>query len=161
MNLPTFTSSSSSSTTTTSSFSTTVVSDAHDPTTVQPKLTTFQKFMLACGEEPPTLLNNNKQKSRRVLINEELKVFKVAVAEFNLVVEPSVTSAIDFWKRNKDRLPILTHLAKIHLSASGTSVPSESAFSISAYIGRKERARLSGKNLAYSVFLKDKVLIDD
>lgn len=129
---------------------------------VRLKLTTFQKFMLACGEELPTLLDNNntKQKSRRILINEELKVFKVAVAEFNLTVEPSVSSAILFWKRNKDRLPMLTHLAKLHLSACGTSVPSESAFSISAYTGRKERARLSGKNLAYTVFLKDKVLND-
>lgn len=117
--------------------------------------------MLACGEELPTLLDNSKQKSRRILINEELKVFKVAAAEFNLTVEPTAMSAIIFWKRNKDRLPIMTHLAKIHLSACGTSVPSESAFSISAYTARKQRARLSGKNLAYTVFLKDKVLTDN
>lgn len=80
--------------------------------------------------------------------------------EFNVLFEPSASSAIQFWKLNKDRFPLLSHLAKIHLTACATSVPSESAFSISAFVARKERARLSGQNLAYTVFLKDKVLVD-
>ena len=127
----------------------------------QRKASTFSEFMLACGEEESTLLDSSRQKSKRIMINEEIKYFKLAVQEYNLLFEPSTLSAINFWKLYKDRLPLLTHLAKIHLSASGTSVPSESAFSISSYIARKERSRLSGKNLAYSVFLKDKVLIDN
>jgi hypothetical protein len=125
------------------------------------KSSTFDDFIMACGEEESTLLDTTKPKSKRIHINEELKYFKLVVQEFNLTVKPSVTSAIQFWKLHKDRLPLLTHLAKIHLAACATSVPSESAFSISAYVARKERARLSGKNLAYTVFLKDKVLIDN
>ena len=133
---------------------------AQNSTSIQRKVSTFDEFILACGEEQPTLMDASRQKSKRILINEEIKYFKLAVQEFNLAIKPSTSSSIIFWKLNKDRLPLLTHLAKIHLSACGTSVPSEAAFSISAYTARKERARLSGKNLAYSVFLKDKVLID-
>ncbi len=48
-------------------------------------------------------------------------------------------------------------MAQCYLSASATSVPSESAFSVSAHYGRKERSRLSAENLAMSVFLKDKL----
>ena len=39
----------------------------------------------------------------------------------------------------------------------GTSVKAESAFSISAYYARKQRARLSADNLCFCVFLKDKL----
>ncbi|CAF4664639.1 unnamed protein product, partial [Rotaria sp. Silwood2] len=55
------------------------------------------------------------------------------------------------------QLPLLSNLAKVHLVACGSSVPSESAFSCSAFVARKERSRLSPENLAYSVFLKDKL----
>ena len=118
--------------------------------------------MAACGEDDDIAgANNGKEKSKRISINEELKFYKLAVQEINLAVTPSTSSAVQFWKLNKERFPMLSHLAKIHLTASATSVPSESAFSISAYVARKERARLSGQNLAYTVFLKDKVLIDN
>jgi hypothetical protein len=128
---------------------------------LQQKVSTFDDFISACGEDQPTLMDVSRQKSKRILINEEIKYFKLAAQEFHLSIKPSPSSSITFWKIYKDRLPLLTHLAKIHLSACGTSVPSEAAFSISAYTARKERARLSGENLAYSVFLKDKVLIDN
>jgi len=86
-----------------------------------------------------------------------LKFFKTAVQEFNVHNKPSTMSAINFWKIYHVQLPHLFHLAKVHLVACSTSVPSESAFSVSAYTARKERARLSPENLCYSVFLKDKL----
>ena len=86
----------------------------------QRNASTFSEFMLAYGEEEPTLLDASRQKSKRIMINEEIKYFKLAVQEYNLLFEPSTSSAINFWKLYKDRLPLLTHLAKIHLSASGT-----------------------------------------
>lgn len=78
----------------------------------------------------------------------------------NVTVKRFAQSAVQFWKIHRHRLPLLTYLVKIHLIACATSVPSESAFSSSAFVARKERARNSGQNLAYAVFLKDKVLID-
>ncbi|CAM4832117.1 unnamed protein product [Rotaria magnacalcarata] len=70
----------------------------------------------------------------------------------------SSIDALTFWKVNGDQMPLLKEMAQVYLSTPGTSVPSESAFSTSAYIGRKERARLSPENLSYTVFLKDKLL---
>ena len=55
------------------------------------------------------------------------------------------------------QLPLLSNLAKVHLVACDSSVPSESAFSCSAYVACKERSHLSTENLAYTVFLKDKL----
>ncbi|CAF1437369.1 unnamed protein product [Adineta ricciae] len=62
-----------------------------------------------------------------------------------------------FWKIYGIDLPVLSEMARCYLSAPATSVQSESAFSISAHYGRKERSRLSPDNLAMSVFLKDKL----
>ncbi|CAF1274288.1 unnamed protein product [Rotaria magnacalcarata] len=72
-------------------------------------------------------------------------------------MQPSTVSALFFWKFHYVHLPLLLNLAKVHLDACGTSVPSESAFSCSAFVARKERSRLSPENLSYSVFLKDKL----
>ncbi|CAF1237657.1 unnamed protein product [Adineta ricciae] len=65
--------------------------------------------------------------------------------------------AVSFWRKHGEQMPLLKALAQQYLATPGTSVPSESAFSTSAYVGRKERARLSPENLSYTVFLKDKL----
>ncbi|CAF3371112.1 unnamed protein product [Rotaria sp. Silwood2] len=117
----------------------------------------FDEFVAACGEEDNMLVGNVKERSRRICINEELKQFKLAVAQFNTTVKPSSNSALLFWKTNKDRLLLLSHLAKVHLIACATSVPTESAFSSSSYLARKERSRITGQNLSYTMFLKDKI----
>ena len=65
--------------------------------------------------------------------------------------------AITFWKQYGQRLPMLQNMAKFYLATTSTSVPSESAFSSSAYVARKERSRLTAENLSYSVFLRDKL----
>ena len=120
------------------------------------KTTTYDLFIAACGDQE-SLMETNKEKSKRIRLNEELKYFRTAVQDFNTKNQPSTTTAIEFWKLHHPQLPILAHLAKAHLVASGSSVPSESAFSCSAHVARKERSRLTPENLAYSVFLKDKL----
>ncbi|CAF1127776.1 unnamed protein product [Rotaria magnacalcarata] len=118
---------------------------------------TYDQFLAACGDDGNIVGESSKEKSKRLCLTEEFKYFKTAVQEFNLNNKPSTTSVIRFWNIHHMKLPLLSHLARIHLVASGTSVPSESAFSISAHAARKERARLSRNNLCYSVFLKDKI----
>ena len=70
---------------------------------------------------------------------------------------PSI-DAITFWKTYGEQLPLLKEMGQTYLPAPGTSVPSESAFSLSDYVGRKERAQLGPENLSYSIFLRDKLL---
>ena len=55
------------------------------------------------------------------------------------------------------QLTLLSNLPKRHLVGCGVSVSSESALSHSAFIARKECSYLSNGNLAYTVFLKDKL----
>ncbi|CAF0983228.1 unnamed protein product [Didymodactylos carnosus] len=62
-----------------------------------------------------------------------------------------------FWQTNVLTMPLLAKMSKLYLATSGTSMSSESAFSLSAYYGRKERSRLPSEPLALSVFLKDKL----
>ena len=81
----------------------------------QSKSHPFDEFVAACGEEDNMLVGSVKEKSKRIRINEELKQFKLAVAQFNVAVKPSSSSALLFWKTNKDSLPLLSHLAKVHL----------------------------------------------
>ena len=69
-------------------------------------------------------------------------------------------SASVFWKCNQDSLPTLSMLAKKYLATPATSVPSESAFSKSAYYGRKERVNIHAHTLSKSVFLKDKLITE-
>ncbi|CAF1632753.1 unnamed protein product [Adineta ricciae] len=90
------------------------------------------------------------------VLNEEFKTYKKLAAQF-------VSTPVDqydpllFWKQHCFALPNLATLAQKYLASPSTSIKSESAFSISAYYGRKQRARLSSDNLSYSVFLKDKL----
>jgi hypothetical protein len=69
-------------------------------------------------------------------------------------------SAAVFWKCNQHSLPILSILARKYLATPTTSGPSESAFSKSAYYGRKERANINANTLSQSVFLKDKLMTE-
>ena len=125
--------------------------------TTSSKLSTYDEFNAACGGDPDSLFETNKEKSKRICLNEELKYFRAAVQEFNLKYRLSTTSVIQFWQTHYVQLPLLSNLAKVHLVTCGSSVASESVFSSSAHIARKERSRLSAEILSYSVFLKDKL----
>ena len=54
----------------------------------------------------------------------------------------------------------LASVAQKHLATPSASIKSESAFSISAYYERKQRARSSSTNIGFSVFLKDKLSLE-
>ncbi|CAF1509065.1 unnamed protein product [Adineta steineri] len=100
---------------------------------------------------------NQRDKQQKAIIVEELHNYRKHTGHFNLNHKPDATSAIKFWKIYGDALPNLKTLAARMLSTPATSVPSESAFSVSSFLGRKERAALSGDNLSLCVFLKDKI----
>jgi hypothetical protein len=62
-----------------------------------------------------------------------------------------------FWQSHCQSMPQLSILARKYLSISASSVPSESTFSISNYVLRKNRLALTSKNIRYTMFLKDKL----
>ena len=93
-------------------------------------------------------------------MNEEFVLYKERIGDFYRKFRTQAY-ALNFWKKNYPDFPILAQLARVFLSIPGTSVPSESAFSISAYVARKERARLSSENLSYTMFMKDKIASEE
>ncbi|CAM4822508.1 unnamed protein product [Rotaria magnacalcarata] len=104
-------------------------------------------------------LTHEKQRhaNKKSTITDEFNNYRKLATQFNLKHRPDTSSSTIFWKTYEKSFSILERLAKKMLSLPATSVPSESCFSITAYIGRKERTRLTGKNLSSSVFLKDKI----
>ncbi len=88
----------------------------------------------------------------------EAKTITEEIALYGTLSKKHVkTNALTFWKTFGDQMPLLKVLAQQYLATPSTSVAAESAFSKSAYVGRKERARLSPENLSYTVFLQDKL----
>jgi hypothetical protein len=96
-------------------------------------------------------------------LNEEIAEYRaLAMKEYSRIVDDGKThNAIDFWFHQAQHLQTLNKLALKNLITPATSVPSEQAFSVASYIGRKQRSRLSPENLPMSVFLKDKIKDDD
>jgi hypothetical protein len=119
------------------------------------KSSSIDQFLRACGDAEA--IDEPKVKSKRLTINEELKTYKKNVIDFHKNQMPTAASSLNFWKKNYIDLPILAQLARVYLSAPGTSIASESAFSISSYVARKERARLSADYLSFTMFIKDKI----
>jgi hypothetical protein len=109
------------------------------------KLSRLDMFLKSVGKSLPS------NKYHPMTISEELSFYG------SLCRKHHSMDAITFWKTYGDQMPQLKAMAQRYLSTPGTSVASESAFSSSAYIARKERARLSAENLAYTVFLQDKL----
>lgn len=95
--------------------------------------------------------------TEKVSILNDIRAYRQIVSKFNLKHKLNESSSSEFWTNHAENFPVLTKVMKKFLSTPATSVPSESAFSLSAYLGRKERARLTEENLATSVFLKDKI----
>ena len=106
---------------------------------------TLNKFLKSVQKNVPT--NTRKPK----IISEEIVVYASLCRQYSFM------AALVFWETYGNQMPMLKILAKHYLAAPCTSVPSESAFSSSAYIARKERSRLSVENLACIVSLQDKL----
>ncbi|KAL7854971.1 hypothetical protein SRHO_G00033500 [Serrasalmus rhombeus] len=62
-------------------------------------------------------------------------------------------NALQWWKANRDRYPILARLAKSYLCIPGTSTPSERLFSAAGNIVSKKRASLSQEHVDMLTFL--------
>ncbi len=112
---------------------------------------------MACGEK---LTPYFEKKNTAWTLEEEFIVLKNYMIDFYRQHKED-SCALVFWKQYHKNLPILAQLARNYLSGSGTSIPCESAFSLSAYIGRKERARISSQTLGFCMFLKDKIAMED
>lgn len=69
----------------------------------------------------------------------------------------AAASSLAFWKEYHTNFPILAQLARAYLSTPGASIPSEAAFSMLAYVAKKERARLRVENLGFAMFKRDKI----
>lgn len=114
-------------------------------TTESQKPNLLNKFLKSVEKNVPA------EKSKSKTISEELALYG------SLCRQNAPMDALLFWKTYGNQMPMLKVLAKIYLATPCTSVPSESAFSVSAYVARKERSRLSVDNLAYTIFLRDKI----
>ncbi|CAM2718545.1 unnamed protein product [Rotaria socialis] len=120
------------------------------------KLTPLDKFLNSIDSDnncEPSSVN----KPPAYFLAEETKRYRQLATRFISDVSED-KSALFFWKCNKHLLPGLSTLARKYLATPATSVPSESAFSKSAYYGRKERTNLNGDSFCQSVFLKDKLV---
>jgi hypothetical protein len=118
--------------------------------------TALEMFNDSIGEVSSEV--NQRDQNKKAVIIEELHNYRKYASHFNLNHKPDATSAIKFWKIYGNAFSNLKTLAKKMLSTPATSVPSESCFSISSFLGRKERSSLTGENLSLCVFLKDKII---
>ena len=117
--------------------------------TIPSKNTTMlKKFLTKCG------VNSNVD---AVELNRSLTIQQELARMVSLSKENQECCL--FWQQHHGSMPLLAVQARKYLAISATSVPSESAFSISSYVLRKNRLSLTSKNLKYSMFLKDKLVL--
>lgn len=117
---------------------------------VKSERTAVNTFLQSVGHE------SMNTKGKRATLVEEFRTYRLLADRFMELKDTDAT-VLDFWSTHTHELPMLSTFARRFLATPGTSVPSESAFSISGFIGRKERCRLTPENLAATVFLKDKL----
>ena len=118
----------------------------------------IQSFLTTIGKTQSSVARSTLPPS----LHDGLAIYRsLANREFIDIVEGKKMPDVNqFWEAHGGRLRILKGLAKKHLISPATSVPSESAFSCAAYIGRKQRSRLSSHNLGLSMFLRDKFQVE-
>jgi hypothetical protein len=101
--------------------------------------------------------DSNVSKDKRSSLADELRRYRLLASKATDSTDDH-SSALQFWSMHGGGLPLLSSLARRFLAIPGTSVSSETAFSVSSFIGRKERCRLTTENLAATMFLRDKIL---
>ncbi|CAF0799009.1 unnamed protein product [Didymodactylos carnosus] len=107
-------------------------------------------FLRLTGQE-----NSSESKQKPTSIADEIALYSSMAQKKNAIALKS--ESLSFWSKQGDELLLLKELASKYLTTPGTSVPSESVFSVASFVGRRERARLTAKNLSYLVFLKEKI----
>ncbi|CAF3393895.1 unnamed protein product, partial [Rotaria sp. Silwood2] len=118
--------------------------------TKKPKPTAMEVFLNSIGDDSvqkPTT-------SPRASIIEELYNYRWLIAKYNSLYKASTSSCLNFWKLYGAMLRLLSKITRQLVCTPATSVPSESAFSMSSYVARKERSRLSVDSLTATMFLK-------
>ncbi len=138
---------------TTTTTNTTNKSNLHEKS----KTSIIDLFNEAVGEAEYRTSTDGKNKKATII--DDIYNYRNYATRFNLKHKPNVASSTVFWQSYGQQFAILGKLAQQMLSTPSTSVPSESCFSVSAFLGRKERARLTGENLSSSVFLQDKIAL--
>lgn len=142
------------------STSCTSTSSASTSSTTQSKTSTCQTPVNTKPKNEKSRLNLFLNSIDRNVPSESLtpKTISEEISLYGFLCKKYPTmDALSFWKTYGDQIPLLKAMAQRYLATPGTSVASESAFSKSSYVGRKERARLSLENLSYTVFLQDKL----
>ena len=113
-------------------------------------LTAVNAFLQSVGHE------STNMKDKRTTLVEEFRSYRILASKF-MEMDGVDFTILQFWSTHAHELPLLSSFARRFLCTPGTSVPAETAFSVSSFIGRKERCRLTPDNLAATVFLKDKL----
>jgi hypothetical protein len=108
--------------------------------------TVIKHFLNKCGFTS----NNTMMSSVRMLTIEQEIAKLSSIPKDNHEVK-------SFWQAHGQEMPKLTMIARKYLCICATSVPSESAFSVSNYVLRKNRLALASKNVKHTMFLKDKL----
>ncbi|CAF3926623.1 unnamed protein product [Rotaria sp. Silwood1] len=129
-------------------------SSSSSKTYMNKKLTAMEIFLNSVGDQ---VVPKNTTISRATII-EELRNYRSLVTKYNSQNRPDISSFLTFWKNYEFTLPYLFKLAQKFGCTPATSVPAESAFSTASFVYRKERSRLSAKNLEATVFLKVSII---
>lgn len=99
-----------------------------------------------------------KNTNRELTLNEELTSYS---SSNKIDINGETLSFESYWKTHHQQYPKLAKFACFSNVMAATSVPSESSFSVAGYLLRKERARLSPKQLKYSMIFRDKSLVEE
>ena len=98
------------------------------------KQSAIELFLHCVGDNMTTTKNIDA----KAQIVQELYNYRILIGEYNARYPPSTSSCFHFWKKYETNFPYLSIIAKRFICTPATSVPAECAFSMSAYIGRKE-----------------------
>ncbi|CAF2422607.1 unnamed protein product [Rotaria sp. Silwood2] len=109
-----------------------------------------EKFAKLCGISTTTTTSSTYD--RRLSLDEELCYYVQAIADakqFNT-----------FWIENDSKLPNLANIVRQICAIPATSISSETAFSLSGYLCRKQRTSLGSKSIRHSMILKYRPWLD-
>ena len=91
-----------------------------------------------------------QNRSSRLSLSEEIDTYFETASTF-----PHNKTTLDFWKVNKEKLPILTQLARIVLGLPATSASAESKFSISGSLLAANRSTLHPEKAKRILYVHD------
>jgi hypothetical protein len=98
-------------------------------------------------------MSTNMRQSRLLTIEDELTLFTQAIQSFK-------GNFSSFWLQYRERFSRLYRVAQRVNIIPATSVPSESVFSISGFVARKQRTSLSSTSLRHLMVLKESHRLD-